>query len=104
LAVRRAAKIDRNQPEIVREIRKVGASVQPIHTVGKGCPDLLIGWRGQNILWEIKDGLLVPSARRLTDDETDWHKDWRGQVGVIESIEQALEALLGPRVYESGAD
>jgi hypothetical protein len=80
----------------VDALRKIGASVQPLHTIGQGCPDLAIGWRGQNLLWEIKDGLLVPSARKLTADEQKWHESWHGQVAVIESLDQALDLLLGP--------
>jgi len=68
--------------------------VQPLHTVGKGCPDLLCGVRGTNLLVEIKDGQKVPSARKLTPDEAAWHQSWRGQVAIIESVDDAL-ALVG---------
>lgn len=92
--MRRAAKIDRNQPEIVAALRKAGCSVQPLHTVGKGCPDLLVGRAGKNVLIECKDGLKPPSARVLTDDQQDWHRDWRGPpVLVVETVEEALEAI-----------
>lgn len=91
--MRRAARIDSNQPEIVKAARSCGASVQPIHTLGKGIPDLLIGYRGVNLLWELKDGLLVPSARVLTPDEIDWHAAWRGAVTVVSSVSDALEIL-----------
>ena len=64
--MRRAARADSNQAEIVDALRKVGASVQPIHTVGGGVPDLLVGFRGQNYLFEVKDGEKAPSDRRLT--------------------------------------
>jgi DNA-binding NarL/FixJ family response regulator len=39
----RAAKVDANQTEITAALRQMGATVQHIHTVGKGCPDLLVG-------------------------------------------------------------
>lgn len=68
--------------------------MQPLHTVGKGCPDLLCGVRGTNLLVEIKDGQKVPSARKLTPDEAAWHQSWRGQVAIIESVDDAL-ALVG---------
>ena len=41
--MRRAARTDANQAEIVAALRGVGASVQPLHAVGQGCPDLLVG-------------------------------------------------------------
>jgi hypothetical protein len=91
--VRRAAKVDRNQAEIVNFVIQCGATVQHLHGVGKGCPDLLVGYRGVNLLWEIKDGLAPLSKQRLTPDERDWHADWRGQVTVVSSIDQALVIL-----------
>lgn len=91
--MRRAAKVDDNQSEIVKALRAIGATVQPIHQIGKGCPDLLVGWRGMNTLLELKDGAKAPSARKLTQDEVDWHANWRGQVAVVETVEQAIEAV-----------
>lgn len=90
---RRAAKIDANQTIITDTLRRLGATVQHIHTVGKGCPDLLVGWRGQNLLVEIKDGDKAPSRRQLTPDEQRWHEEWRGQVVIVESIDDAVALL-----------
>lgn len=89
----RAAKVDANQSAIVSALRKIGATVQPLHTVGKGCPDLLIGLRGMNLLLEVKDGSKPPSAQKLTADQVAWHRDWCGQVEVVNSVEQALIAV-----------
>lgn len=90
---RRAARIDDNQTEIVERLREVGATVQSLASVGKGCPDLLVGYHGQNYLLEIKDGDKPPSARRLTDDERIWHEHWRGPVYVVESWVEALRVI-----------
>ena len=95
---RRASKVDRNQSEIVLALRKVGATVHPLHAVGFGCPDLLVGYRGQNLLMEVKDGELPPSARRLTPDQIGFHSLWRGQVAVVKSVDEAITALAGPTV------
>lgn len=92
-AVRTRAKVDGNQAEIVKALRGVGCSVQHLHTVGKGCPDILVGRDGMNILMEIKDGSLPPSRRALTDDEAEWHDAWRGSVCVVKSVEDALTAI-----------
>jgi len=91
--MRRAAKVDANQPDIVAALRKIGATVQPLHAVGQGCPDLLVGWRGMNTVIEVKDGSKPPSARKLTPDQVEWHAEWRGQVTVVETVEQAIEAV-----------
>lgn len=91
--MRRAPKIDRNQPEIVKALRAVGASVQILAAVGEGCPDLAVGFQSRNYLLEVKDGELPPSRRRLTDDQSDWHARWRGHAVVVRSVEEALMAI-----------
>ena len=92
---RRAAKVDANQREVVKALRKAGATVQHLHAVGAGCPDLLVGYKGGNHLVEVKDGHKPPSARKLTPDQVVWHRDWRGSpVHVVKSVTEAL-AVLG---------
>jgi len=92
--VRRAAKVDDNQPEIVEHLRSLGMSVCLLHTVGQGVPDIIVGYRGINVLLEIKDGAKPPSARRLTEDEAVWHLDWRGQVATVKDKEQAEAEVM----------
>jgi len=91
--MRRAARIDANQPEIVAALRGVGAAVQPLHTVGRGCPDILVSHRMVNYLIEIKDGAKPPSARRLTQDQIQWHDDWRAPVHIVETVADALRVI-----------
>ena len=91
--MRRAAKVDANQPEIVEAFRKLGASVQPLHSVGKGCPDLMVGYRGRCYAVEVKDGSKPPSARKLTPDQVAWHEAWRGHVCIVESVDDVAEFL-----------
>ena len=91
--MRRAARVDRTQAEIIAALRKVGASVQPLHTLGSGCPDLLVGYRHVNYLMEIKDGELPPSKRRLTADESTWMQTWNGQYAVAGSVREALRII-----------
>ena len=91
--MRYAAKADRNQPEIVAALERVGASVQHLHSVGHGCPDLLVGFRGRNHLIEVKDGTLPPSRRGLTDAQIRWHMLWSGEVAIANSAEDALRII-----------
>lgn len=91
--MRRAAKIDANQPEIVADLRKVGCSVISLAAVGKGVPDLLVGFGTKNYLLEVKDGSKPPSARRLTKDQVEWHRLWNGSVFTITSTQEALDAM-----------
>jgi hypothetical protein len=87
--------VDSNQSAITDALRGIGASVQPLHTVGKGCPDLLVGYRATNWCLEVKDGDKPPSARELTPDEALWHSTWQGRVYVVETVEQALQVVRG---------
>lgn len=90
-----AAKVDANQAEIVKALRKAGAKVQPIHTVGKGCPDIIVAHNGRWYAAEIKDGNKPPSARELTDDEKKWHEEFSqaAPVHIWKSIEDALTTI-----------
>jgi hypothetical protein len=88
-----AKRVDANQSLIVRELRAVGATVQSLADLGKGAPDLLVGWRGKNWLIEIKDWKQPPSKRRLTPDEKKWHQTWNGQVNVVETFDEALKII-----------
>ena len=67
--MRRAARTDANQAEIVAALRKAGASVTSLAGVADGCPDLLVGRAGQTLLMEVKDGTKKPSDRKLTPDQ-----------------------------------
>lgn len=92
--MRRAAKIDANQKEIVKALRQLGASVLLLHRVGQGCPDALVGRCGINVLLELKDGSLSPSRQRLTPDEKNFFDSWGGQVAVVTSVKEAVDAVL----------
>ena len=91
--MRRAAKVDANQSAIVDALRTVGCTVQPLHAVGQGVPDLLVGYQGQNLLIKVKDGNKPPSKQRKTAEQVIWHDAWRGQVAVVNSVKEALEAV-----------
>lgn len=92
--MRRAAHVDRNQPQIVDALRKVGASVQHLHQVGKGCPDLLVGFRRQTFLLEVKPDVTTTRDRNPNALEEMWHRIWRGlPVAVVHTPEEALVAI-----------
>lgn len=91
--MRRRAKIDKNQPEIVKCLRDAGATVQSLSQMGHGVPDLLVGWRGKNFLFEVKDPNAQKCDRQLTDDEKAWHFGWCGQVEVVQFVEDVIRIL-----------
>lgn len=90
---RYAAAVDANQADIVEEFRARGASVTPTHRQGEGFPDICVGYRGVNLLVEIKDGAKIPSKQKLTKAEKEWHDEWRGQVCVVNDVDQVAPLL-----------
>jgi hypothetical protein len=92
--MRRAARIDTNQPKIVESLRESGYSVAVLSPLGGGIPDILVGGpskkRGRppfSILFEIKN----PEFKwKLTSDEFNFFKEWRGAAYIIETYEDAL--------------
>ena len=88
---RYAARADANQTEVIAALRGIGAQVESLHRVGGGVPDLLVGWRGKNLLLEVKDGEKSPSKRNLTAYQDDWFRTWEGQATVVTSAKEALE-------------
>lgn len=91
--MRRAARVDDNQSQIVEALRAIGATVRVV-TQGGGLPDLLVGFRGQTVLMEVKDGKKPPSARALTPAEQKFFDEWRGGLLiVVNSIDEAIAAL-----------
>lgn len=92
--MRRGARIDANQPAIVKGLRKIpGVSVRHTHALGGGFPDLAVGYQGRTHLLEIKDPDKPPSKRKLTDDEQEFFNIWTGSVHVVETLADALAAI-----------
>lgn len=87
--MRRRAKVDANQAAIVSALRKIGASVEPLHFAGRGIPDLLVGFRGVTTLIEVKT-----EKGRLNALQTRWRDSWRGSVYVVDCATDALAAIL----------
>ncbi len=86
--MRRAARIDANQQEIVEALRAVGAAVFPLHMVGHGFPDLAVWFRGRITLLEVKG-----RGGKLTADELDWHLRHPGAATVVRTADEALQAI-----------
>ena len=90
----RAAKIDANHEAVVLALRLAGATVQSLAGVGNGVPDLLVGYKGQTLLLEIKDGFKPPSKRALNEDQLRWHGSWKGgALAVVDSPDAALRMI-----------
>ena len=92
--MRRAARVDKNHEDIVQALRAAGATVQSLATVGSGVPDLLVGFRKQTFLVEIKNGEASPSEKKLNPAQIIWHYNWNGgPLAVVESVDEALKLI-----------
>ncbi len=88
--MRRAARRDDNETEIVKALRKAGAYVV---FIDEPC-DLLVGFQSRTILLEVKDGNKPPSARKLTPNEQKFHDEWTGgELYIVNCIDEALDTL-----------
>ena len=100
-------KVDANQKAIADALRRAGCSVQLLHTVGAGCPDLLVGRHGETFLLEVKmpdargeyradyAGKAKTGSHALTAArQAEWAKAWRGAPPImVRTPEEALQAL-----------
>ena len=92
---RKAARIDVNQPTIVEALEAVGASVQSLAGIGKGCPDLLVCYGGDCYLLEVKTryGRANQLTRSLNADQEKWRRDWCGPVHIVSTVKEALDVI-----------
>ena len=90
--MRRAARRDNGEQDIIKAMRAEGAYVKVIND--EGLFDLLVSHRGETLLIEVKDGAKPPSARRLTDAEQKFHDEWPGSdLHIVNSVEEAIALL-----------
>jgi Holliday junction resolvase len=88
MRMRRAAKVDANQEQIVSALRAAGATVQSLASIGKGCPDLLVARAGRMWLLEVKEG-----KGKVNDLQSKWHIQWNAPVHVVYGAEDALKVI-----------
>lgn len=85
-----AKKVDKNQGDVVKALRKMGADVFLLHMVGGGIPDLMVAYAGQTILIEVKDG----PDKKLTPQQLELFANWKGgQLARVNSVQEAEELL-----------
>ena len=90
--MRRAARRDAGEQDIIQAMRACGAYVKAVNA--EGTFDLLCHYNGRTLLLEVKDGTKPPSARRLTDAEQRFHDEWPGDnLHIVNSVQEALDLL-----------
>ena len=83
-------RVDENQKTLVHTFIAMGASVLNLSTVGRGCPDLLIGYKGKSVLVEIKNG----EKATFTEPQVKFMQEWRGgAVSRIDSVDAAIRLI-----------
>jgi hypothetical protein len=87
-----ARKVDKNQAEIVGYFRDLECTVKHLHMVGGGCPDILVGVMGINLLVEIKS-----PGGSLEKSQESFISDWKGQVCVVVTREDVIKLVNDTR-------
>lgn len=94
--MRRAAKVDSNQTELVNCLRSLGCSVAITSTIGKGFPDLVVGVAGKTLLVEVKAKKGV-----YTSDQVEFMATWKGNHFTVRSREDCV-ALVNTIINGKG--
>lgn len=83
-------KTDKNQKEIISTLRAVGASVVDTSAVGRGFPDIVVGYKGRTYLIEIKN----PDTKgKLNARQIEFKHQWAGHYSVVDSAKSAIQVL-----------
>lgn len=89
MSFRRAARVDDNQPEIVKVFRSLGWCVLIISQL-KNCCDIIVSKGGRTIAVEIKDGSKVASKQKLSEGEEKFKKEWQGEYKLINCVDDVI--------------
>lgn len=86
----RAKRVDINQKAIVEHLRAMGGSVFHLHTVGLGCPDILLGVNNQTYLVEIK----ANEKAKFTEAQIRFMAEWKGSKVIrLNSVQDAIDFM-----------
>lgn len=79
----RHKKIDANQPEIVKTLRKMGISVELNHD------DILVGYNGKTYWYEIK----TSEKSDIKDSQIKLLAEYKGHYKIVWSVEMILDDI-----------
>lgn len=86
MPLRTASRVDANQPDICRALKRIGCSILYTHQL-KNCFDILVGYRGRTFLIEIK----ASPKEKLTPGEAEFRDTWRGSpYHIVTSVDEAI--------------
>jgi len=90
---------DANQRKIVQVLRKLGASVVITADVGRGFPDLVVGYGGVTYLVEVKNRSTLRRSQRA------FREQWRGgEIVLLRSPEEAVQWLARLRDAQQASE
>lgn len=89
--MRRAARTDANQHELVEALKKIGAKCFYI----KEPVDLVVGFRGRKILLEVKREDKKGWESAITKAQKEFIEGWPGEVHICFTIDEAISAVVG---------
>jgi endogenous inhibitor of DNA gyrase (YacG/DUF329 family) len=88
------AKKDANHDDVVSALKGVGACVIDMSNVGRGFPDLIVGFDGLTILVEVKNPKTSYGRKGLNKNQVKWKEMWSGGAYcVVDSPDAALRAI-----------
>jgi len=87
--VRKYGRVDANQGDVVKVLLGAGFSVASLASLGGGVGDILVGGSGINVMIEVKVG-----NEPLTPAEKKFHAEWKGQIAIARTPEQALQVAI----------
>lgn len=87
--MRRYGKVDTNHAEITEAFRRLGCSVLSLAALGKGAPDLCVGYGGLSILIEVK----ANDKAKLTPRQREFWDTWTGGVRRVDCMEAVAETV-----------
>lgn len=86
-------RMDANHKTIRAEFLRLGCTWMDTYQLGDGRPDGVAALGGVCICVEIKDPLNIPSKRKLTPDEQEWHLTWTGGIRIVQTKEDVAETV-----------
>lgn len=91
---RYARRVDKSQPKIVEALRAAGCTVLSLAPLGKGAPDLAVGYRGFTYLMECKSPEYCKAHPERIEEQRAWARKWGGgPVILVSTADEALYAM-----------
>lgn len=85
---------DANHNDVVDALTKAGAYVLDMSHVGSGFPDLIVGYKKETLLVEIKNPKTSYGRKGLNKNQLKWRESWTGGAYcVVDSPEAALRMI-----------